>query len=228
MNVTIENAVGGSGNDTIIGNAVANKLVGGAGNDTLQGGGADDTLDGGAGIDTAFYANPHTQYDIATANGVVTIADIAPSRDGTDTLISIERIKFSDGTLILDLAGANASFVYRLYQAVYGRVPDEAGLRFWTGVCDNAHMSAATLAQKFDGSIEFSQKYGLDFSNEDYARELYGNVLGRAPDVGGVVFWSSKLDAHEITKDDLLVSFLGSSENTALASTSAMIGFLVA
>jgi serralysin len=50
--VTIENAIGGSGADTIIGNEVANVLTGNAGNDSLSGGLGDDTLDGGVGNDT--------------------------------------------------------------------------------------------------------------------------------------------------------------------------------
>lgn len=49
--VTIENATGGSGNDTVTGNAVANKLIGNAGNDRLEGGGGTDTLIGGSGSD---------------------------------------------------------------------------------------------------------------------------------------------------------------------------------
>ena len=36
----IDNAIGGSGNDIIIGNAIANTLNGGGGNDTLTGGAA--------------------------------------------------------------------------------------------------------------------------------------------------------------------------------------------
>ncbi|WP_166517493.1 M10 family metallopeptidase C-terminal domain-containing protein [Bradyrhizobium canariense] len=42
----IDNATGGSGNDTIIGNAIANVLNGGSGNDTLTGGGGNDILSG--------------------------------------------------------------------------------------------------------------------------------------------------------------------------------------
>lgn len=49
--VTIENAIGGSGADTIIGNEANNRLDGGAGNDTLYGEAGDDTLRGGAGDD---------------------------------------------------------------------------------------------------------------------------------------------------------------------------------
>src|SRR5690606_734191 len=41
--VVIENATGGSGNDTLIGNSAANILTGGAGADTMSGGAGDDT-----------------------------------------------------------------------------------------------------------------------------------------------------------------------------------------
>jgi Ca2+-binding RTX toxin-like protein len=41
----IENAIGGNGNDTLIGNEVTNKLAGGAGNDTLTGGAGADFFD---------------------------------------------------------------------------------------------------------------------------------------------------------------------------------------
>jgi Ca2+-binding RTX toxin-like protein len=43
----IENATGGSGNDTLIGNSAINVLSGGNGNDILIGGGGNDTLNGG-------------------------------------------------------------------------------------------------------------------------------------------------------------------------------------
>lgn len=47
----IENATGGSGNDTLIGNEVANTLSGGAGDDLIYFDGLD-TVDGGTGVDT--------------------------------------------------------------------------------------------------------------------------------------------------------------------------------
>jgi serralysin len=47
----IENAVTGSGNDTLIGNAANNDLRGMAGNDTLSGGDGSDFLTGGTGAD---------------------------------------------------------------------------------------------------------------------------------------------------------------------------------
>lgn len=47
----IENAIGGSGADLMIGNEVDNRLTGGAGADTLVGLAGNDVLDGGTGVD---------------------------------------------------------------------------------------------------------------------------------------------------------------------------------
>ena len=61
--VTIENAIGGSGSDTLIGNLAGNQLYGGDGNDTfdgragsdvIYGGSGDDTIDGGYNADQLF------------------------------------------------------------------------------------------------------------------------------------------------------------------------------
>src|SRR5262245_46500877 len=49
--VTIENAVGGAGNDTITGNDADNLLIGGGGDDILLGGNGNDVLRGGMGAD---------------------------------------------------------------------------------------------------------------------------------------------------------------------------------
>lgn len=62
--VTLENAIGGAGNDIIHGNSAANNLYGGAGNDILLGVGGDDRLIGGGGNDRLDgYATNGTEYD---------------------------------------------------------------------------------------------------------------------------------------------------------------------
>jgi serralysin len=48
---TVENAIGGSGHDTLTGNSLANALIGNSGNDILAGDSGDDTLSGGNGRD---------------------------------------------------------------------------------------------------------------------------------------------------------------------------------
>ena len=52
VGVIIENAIGGAGNDKIIGNNAANQLDGGGGDDVVTGLGGNDTLNGGLGLDT--------------------------------------------------------------------------------------------------------------------------------------------------------------------------------
>lgn len=98
----IDNAIGGSGNDTILGNAIANVLNGGSGDDTLIGGGGSDTIIGGAGADTAVYSGNQADYVIVynSATQAFTIADQRSGPpDGTDTITGVEYFQFADGTV---------------------------------------------------------------------------------------------------------------------------------
>ena len=90
----IENAIGGSGNDSITGNAADNKLTGNAGNDTL---------DGVSGVDTAVYSGPSSAYQVTqNADGSWTVADLRTgSPDGTDTLKNIDFLQFNDTTVAI-------------------------------------------------------------------------------------------------------------------------------
>jgi serralysin len=79
-NVTIENAIGGSGNDTINGNAANNNINGGAGNDVV------------------IYKGASTDYRVSNNAGITTIQDInlANGNDGTDTLSQVETVRFAN------------------------------------------------------------------------------------------------------------------------------------
>lgn len=100
----IENANGGTGNDVITGNSAANQLAGGGGNDTLDGGAGNDTLDGGAGTDTVKIQGVRSSFTITKGVSSYTIVDNVGSQ-GTDTLLNIETISFSDVAVSLDSAG---------------------------------------------------------------------------------------------------------------------------
>jgi hypothetical protein len=94
----IENAIGGSGNDILIGNEAANVLTGGAGDDRLTGAGGNDVLDGGVGTDTAVYLGQRAQYTaMHLADGSIQIGDLRPGApDGTDSVWNVEFFEFSD------------------------------------------------------------------------------------------------------------------------------------
>lgn len=93
----IENAIGGTGSDSIAGNAAANLLTGGRGNDTLTGGVGNDTLDGGEGTDVAVFSGRFADYAVSLqANGAIHVVDSRGLGDGADILRNIETIRFSD------------------------------------------------------------------------------------------------------------------------------------
>jgi Ca2+-binding RTX toxin-like protein len=79
---------GGAGTDTLSGAGGDDVLNGEAGNDRLAGGEGDDTLDGGDGIDTA-------DFGAAAAGVAVDLAGGTATGEGTDQLISIERVEGS-------------------------------------------------------------------------------------------------------------------------------------
>jgi hypothetical protein len=90
----IEKAIGGAGNDTILGNSVDNGLTGGKGSDLL---------DGRGGIDTANFSGLTSDYlRVQNTDGSWTVTDLRVGIDGTDTLKNIEYAKFSDGIVQLD------------------------------------------------------------------------------------------------------------------------------
>ncbi|HEX8667482.1 MAG TPA: M10 family metallopeptidase C-terminal domain-containing protein [Allosphingosinicella sp.] len=95
--ISIENAIGGSGNDVIKGTGGANLLGGAAGDDYLYGFAGDDILigglgndriEGGIGIDTAGYARAS---GLVTVNLTLTSAQNTGAA-GTDTLTAIENL----------------------------------------------------------------------------------------------------------------------------------------
>jgi len=195
IGTVIENAIGGSGNDFILGNALANsisggagsdRLDGGAGNDLLRGDGGDDRLDGGAGRDTAAYAGARAGYTIAQAGAGLLVTD-KTGLEGRDTLAGIERLLFADGALALDIDGT-AGKAYQLYAAAFDRVPDVGGLGFWLSALDRG-TSLVDVATEFTRAPEFVKMYGATRSFDDFLVKVYEHMLHRAPDPGGYAYW---------------------------------------
>ncbi|NCR56245.1 MAG: calcium-binding protein [Microcystis aeruginosa L211-07] len=78
---SIENLVGGDGDDSLTGDTGNNQLDGGTGNDNLNGGGGNDTLIGSAGNDSLNGANQNDHLDGGDGN------DTLIGGSGNDTLI---------------------------------------------------------------------------------------------------------------------------------------------
>ena len=105
------NLKGTNASETLYGNYQGNVIEGLGGNDTLE---------GGLGIDTARYGNSKSSYTlnfaVASNKSLVDNSGLL----GTDTLVSIERLKFSDANLAIDLEG-NAGTTAKIMGAVFGK-----------------------------------------------------------------------------------------------------------
>jgi len=104
IGTVIENAIGGSGDDILIGNSANNTLTGGTGADTFYASGGSDVFNGGAGTDEAIFTGASSDYSVTvngSGNTVVTDLRVG-GPDGTVELISVETITY--GGLVPDLA----------------------------------------------------------------------------------------------------------------------------
>jgi methionine-rich copper-binding protein CopC len=193
----------------LLGTGSPDSLSGLGSNDFLAGLGGNDALNGGAGLDTAVYSANRADYTVAlTASGLSVTGP-----EGSDTLVSIERLHFADTTLAFDIDG-NAGQTYRLYQAAFNRTPDAAGLGGWIHGMDTG-MSLEQVANGFIASAEFQSLYGASPTNDQFVTLLYSNVLHRAPDAGGYGYWVDQLAGAHQTRAQVLAGFSESSENKA-------------
>lgn len=86
-----------------------NKLIGSSGSDTLIGSG---------GIDTAVYSGVRSNYTVIKSTDGYSVA-AKTTGGGTDTLIGVERLKFADVSLAMDVSG-NAGTVTKIIGSVFG------------------------------------------------------------------------------------------------------------
>ena len=213
--VVIENAVGGGGNDTIIGNSAGNALVGGDGDDIFIGGGGNDAITGGDGADIARFSAAKSGVTIAlTASGTIEVTD-RNGQDGTDTLRGVERAQFSDSVLDFDQFAGTASLtaeqfvaVTEMYTAYFNRAADAEGLYFWADkMADGLTMRA--MAEIFFHSDESRGIYADPDDSHAFVTSIYANLLGRAPDAGGFEFWRGKLETGAISHGTFVLEAIG-------------------
>lgn len=170
-----------------------------------------DRIVGRDGIDRMVLTAPRAHYTIEhTDAGATTVGKI--DAGGAITLAGIERIVFNDAAVALDIDG-NAGQAYRLYQAAFGREPEQGGIGYWM-----ARMAQGTslhaVAGDFLRSDEFMQRHGQLAANDGFVTALYRQVLNRAPEQAGLDYWLQAM-ASNIDRAEVLVLFSESQENRA-------------
>jgi Ca2+-binding RTX toxin-like protein len=212
---------GSAGNDGLLGYAGNDTISAGAGNDWLSGGTGNDKLDGGTGMDTAAFSGARSLYTISRTATGFTVVDNS-GVEGTDTLSGVERLRFGDKAVALDVDGNGiGGQAYRLYQAAFDRTPDASGVGFWMSAMEKGS-SLVTIAENFISSAEYQKAYGIGLSNHDIVTKYYQNILHRAPEQGGLDFWTGVLDNHSSSLAGVLAAISESTEN--VQGTAVVIG----
>lgn len=179
LGTIIENAVGGNGNDTILGNGVANQLFGNAGDDILTGGLGDDLLDGGTGNDRAVIAATFSSASLSvTGAGDIVVT----SGDGRDTLRAIETIVFSDRSL----ATAPIAATDNLYRTYMGRGAISGELGYWSGQLDAGQTLAVVRTAILDDAAGRAHTTSA-------VNALYLDQMGRTATNAELGYWEGQV-----------------------------------
>jgi serralysin len=221
----IENAIGGRGGDTLIGNSVANHL---------QGNGGRNSLDGGAGIDTAVYTGNYSAYTLTTTSSGYQVS-LRIDAGQTDTLTGIERLSFADGSMALNLDSlaedpVQAQYVelaQKFYVAYFGRPADATGLSNMVAqlsaagapttadgivVAYQTNAAIKTLVNSFGNSEESSVLY-QGSTNHDFIVSIFVHLLGRTPpESPGLDFWVNALDSGNVPRSLAAMNIVGGAE----------------
>lgn len=174
-----------------------------SGDDRLDGGLGNDVLVGGDGTDTIVYAGNRAGYRILLGeDGQLKVLDTA--NGDLDTIRGIERAAFADGTVDLAFAGASGERLAQvglLYQALFDRPGDLAGLSWWSA----SGMDADALVRAFMAGPEFDARYG-GASNAQFVQALFDNSGLASSEAGGLKFWEHYLVTH--SRAELVASWI--------------------
>jgi hypothetical protein len=99
----------------------------------------------------------------------------------------------------------------RLYFGTFLRIPDFAGLQFWTDEFRSGRRSLVNIGEAFVTVPEFVNRYG-NVDNRGLVNLIYNNVLGRPADEAGLNFWVGELSSGRLSRGAMLTQFTESAE----------------
>ena len=162
-------------------------LTGSTGNDSLTGSAGNDSIDGGAGTDAVVYSGSRSNFSLTKTSTGFTVVDSTGSA-GTDTLLNMERIKFSDGAIALDVGATQSGgqTALLLGAVLPGRLAFDASKQALLGAAIDLFDQGYSL-QTLSGAVMRLPIWDIltgkaTPSSTDIATYLLTNVNGVAPD----------------------------------------------
>jgi hypothetical protein len=142
---------------------------------------------------------------------------------GTDTLLSIQNLEFSDVSLetiwftdALNLLASNSSqfqTLTNMYIGYFDRAPDAVGLDYWASRLYQG-MTLSQIADSFFDQPETKALYTTittASSTEQITRfinSIYNNVLNRDVDSGGLSYWLPELKSGQLTASTFILDII--------------------
>ena len=179
-----------------------------------------DFIDGREGVDTVVFPGDQSNYVVTLTSRGADVSDKRPDGLGTMSLENIEIIGFETGQGeesprmdlrqvdgYADLSSEQFEALIEIYIAYYNRAPDSAGLAFWSNAYADG-MSIEDIAGMFNEQDETRAVYREDVNNLRFVADVYENVLGRAPDLEGLMFWKNALNSGEVSRDAFVLELL--------------------
>jgi hypothetical protein len=178
-------------------------------------------IDGLEGVDTAVFPGDQNNYVLTLTTTGASVSDKRADGLGTISLENIEIIGFVshqdeasprldlrqvDG--YLDLTSEQFEELIEIYIAYFNRAPDAIGLAFWSNAYSDG-VPLEDISRMFIDQEETRTAYREENSSIKFVAEVYDNVLGRAPDFEGLMFWKDALDAGTVTRDAFILEILG-------------------
>lgn len=219
--VTDRVVIGSAGADKIVLGDTENTLVvlgtgnssvtAGQGHDTVVGGKGNDTIIGGAGGKTTVQLDGNSaDYSVKVAGSQVVVTD---SKDGAVTTMSnVHYVQLDNGDALVMAKNTQEASVAVLYETVFGRAADKAGLEFWINAA-GPNASLTDIAKLFLNSSEYQAQHASGSGTDaQFVNNLYEQTFGRAAEADGLDYWVNAL-AHGATRADLVADFASLATN---------------
>lgn len=142
-------------------------------NDTFKGQAGTDLFDGGLGTDTVVYSGPLEQYTVKKSGNGYIVSESTGS-DGTDYLYNIERLKFKNKSLAIDIDG-NAGTTAKILGAVFGK--ESVSNKSYVGIGLNFLDTGWT----YDNLAALALDAAGAKTNDQIVSLLWTNVIGTKP-----------------------------------------------
>jgi hypothetical protein len=213
-----DNIVIADGKDTqVILGGGEGTVVGGSGDDTIVAGLGDSTIDGGAGDDVVVLNGSGANYVVVVTGNPNSAASGAPQATTTDHVLvtnvvtgittditDVQYVTLDNNDALIFATSTVEAGVAALYHAAFGRTGEQQGIEYWFDLADQGY-SLNQIAHGFTISPEFMAG-AAGKSDSQFVTDLYVNLFGRAPDAGGLTYWTTQM-ANGLSRADVLSGF---------------------